>query len=220
MPPNMNPFGPDHGSSRSHAEVGSSNNGRLAASEITSLDHIKARVPRCDKPLPRSRAVCCGSGCDPDVLVVLQKLAAWPFRHDLIVLAAIEPHLLGTLQNLIDPEDIVFLHKLGILLKHFPLQPNFEAVALAERHDMLVNFLPELFVFNLGNNRSTLFKESPPAPFFEGQLRYDEHGVSFPFGRRSIPLQLQRLCLEDGSFVFFERNLLGAVLLDGNPIYR
>src|ERR1017187_848317 len=41
MPPNMNPFGPDHGSSRSQSDAGSSNNGRLAASEITFFDHIE-----------------------------------------------------------------------------------------------------------------------------------------------------------------------------------
>src|SRR5437867_13436727 len=160
-------------------------------------------------------------GWNLSLLLFLQaKLPAWSFSHDLIVLTAIQPHLLGALQNLINPENVVLLHKFVVPLENSPVEPNSQAVALPEGDGMLVDFLPELFIFNLGHNRSTLLEESPRASFVERELRDDERGIPFAFGRWTISLQLQRLCLENRSLLFFERNLLFTVLLHGTPIYR
>ena len=42
----------------------------------------------------------------------------------LIVFPAIQPHLLGTLHNLIDPHDTVLLNQFVVLLNHLPPEPN------------------------------------------------------------------------------------------------
>src|SRR5579859_6647179 len=88
MPPNMKPFGPDHGSMRSHAGEGSSNNGRLIASEVISFDHMRqeyhtfpacqtGRMERCSRlrsAAERNSERGCGNchGCLAQLFVVAE----------------------------------------------------------------------------------------------------------------------------------------------------
>jgi len=89
------------------------------------------------------------------------------------VVVSMEPQLVWAIKHLMHFDDFVLLFQLSVLRLNFPMESNFQSIALTEADFVIMNSLPKCFVLDCGNDNRTFVEEAPSALFCERELGND-----------------------------------------------